>query len=51
VGYFLILKKLSNVNYHPIGENSPNLVTLQHVDNAAKAKLGNGTHHEMVKAD
>jgi hypothetical protein len=29
VGYFGNLKKLSKVNNHPLGENSPNLVTLR----------------------
>jgi hypothetical protein len=30
--YFCYLKKLPKVNYHPIGENSPNLVTLKESD-------------------
>jgi hypothetical protein len=28
LGYFCKSQKLPNLNYHPIGENSPNLVTL-----------------------
>jgi hypothetical protein len=28
-GLLLLFKKLANVNCHPMGENSPNLVTLK----------------------
>jgi hypothetical protein len=31
MGYFLNFAKLSKVNNHPFGENSPNLVTLSHL--------------------
>jgi hypothetical protein len=28
LGYSIFIKKLPKANYHPMGENSPNLVTL-----------------------
>jgi hypothetical protein len=44
VGYFCNLKILPKVNNHPIGENSPNLVTLYVCTERKKVRMKKSNH-------